>query len=106
MKSLVFAMALCALLCTGCIDVIRGYKSFTYIKVDGESKMAYTANPEMTVAADKDYTDSFKTNTDVSSSKSTSKSSAPKKEESDPQKDDDSDSEDSDEPVDDLEGEL
>ncbi len=50
------------------------------MKVEGESKSTYTASPNLNVNADKDYKDSFKTNTDASEGKN----ATPEKEESKP----------------------
>lgn len=62
----VFAVVACL---TGCIEVTRGYKSTTLIKVEGESSSKFTASPELTISADKDYSDLLKANTDASQNK-------------------------------------
>jgi len=70
MKKLLLSLILIVSL-TGCVDVIRGYKSITYVHVDGESKSSFTTSPTLNVAADKEYSDAFKTNADASQNKTT-----------------------------------
>ena len=45
---------------TGCIDIVRGAKNITYIKADMESQVRLNPTSEVTVAADKNYSDAFK----------------------------------------------
>lgn len=63
----IFAVVACL---TGCIEVTRGYRATTFVKVEGESTSKFTASPELTVSADKDYSDLLKANTDASQNKS------------------------------------
>ncbi len=79
MKKVLYGI-IAATIFAGCIEVTRGYKSTVIMKVEGESKSTYTASPNLNVNADKDYKDSFKTNTDASEGKN----ATPEKEESKP----------------------
>ena len=63
-----FTCVLCSII-TGCIEVTRGYKSQVSIRVEGESTSSYSANPKLSITADKEYSDLIKSNADVSSNK-------------------------------------
>ena len=68
MKKMFFLLILFLFIFSGCIDVIRGGKSVTIIHNSGD-EFKFVAKPELTVAADKDYADAFKVNTDASTDK-------------------------------------
>lgn len=54
-----YLLGLLLLFCTGCLDVVRGYKSIVYIYCDNGAKV-FIDGADVFVEADKQYTDTFK----------------------------------------------
>ena len=63
-RIILLAMCLAAAMLTSCLDVIRGNKTIVYLKADMESTVKFQSDPEVTVAADKNYSDAFKADMD------------------------------------------
>ena len=59
-----YILALSLFFCAGCLDVVRGYKSIIYIYADNGA-ILFIDGAEVSVEADKQYSDMLKTTPDA-----------------------------------------